>query len=44
LAGYNDIMVGVAEGAIVDIPLDSVIRYRKGLDPQLFQLALLLHR
>jgi len=44
LAGYNDIMVGVAEGAVVDVPLDSVIRYRKGLDPQLFELALLLHK
>jgi 6-phosphofructokinase 1 len=44
LAGYNDIMVGVSEGAILDIPLDSVIRYRKGLDPQLFELALLLHK
>jgi len=44
LAGYNDIMLGVSEGAVLDVPLDSVIRYRKGLDPQLFELALLLHK
>lgn len=44
LAGYSDIMVGVTRGAIVDVPLDSVIRYRKGLDPKLFELALLLHK
>ncbi|MGB2130312.1 MAG: 6-phosphofructokinase [Marinobacterium sp.] len=44
LAGYSDIMVGVNEGGIVDVPLDSVIRYRKGLDPHLFELALLLHK
>ncbi|MCD8512374.1 MAG: 6-phosphofructokinase [Nitrincola sp.] len=44
LAGYSDIMVGVSEGAVVDIPLDDLIRYRKGLDPELLKIALQLHK
>ena len=44
LAGYSDIMVGVSEGTVVDIPLDDLIRYRKGLDPELLKIALQLHK
>lgn len=43
-AGYSDIMVGVRDGRIVDVPLDDVIRFRKGLDPSLLDLALQVHR
>jgi len=44
LAGYSDIMIGVSDGAVVDIPLDDLIRYRKGLDPELLKIALQLHK
>ncbi len=44
LAGYSDIMVGVSDGAVVDVPLDDLIRYRKGLDPELLKIALQLHK
>ena len=44
LAGYSDIMVGVNRGEVVDIPLDDLIRYRKGLDPELLKIALQLHK
>lgn len=44
LAGYSDIMVGVNKGEVVDIPLDNLIRYRKGLDPELLKIALQLHK
>ncbi|WP_409524499.1 6-phosphofructokinase [Nitrincola sp. MINF-07-Sa-05] len=44
LAGYSDIMVGVRDGRIVDTPLDDLLRYRKGLDPELLNIALQLHR
>lgn len=43
-AGYSDIMVGVNQGRIVDVPLQDVISFRKGLDPTLLDLALELHR
>lgn len=44
LAGYSDIMVGVHNGCVVDVPLDDLIRYRKGLDPELLKIALQLHK
>lgn len=44
LAGYSDIMVGVSNGCVVDVPLDDLIRYRKGLDPELLKIALQLHK
>lgn len=44
LAGYSDIMVGIKEGAVTSIPLDDLIRYRKGLDPELLRIALQLHK
>lgn len=43
-AGYSDIMVGVRDGSIIDVPLDDVIRFRKGLDPSLLDMALQVHR
>ncbi|WP_036190832.1 6-phosphofructokinase [Marinobacterium lacunae] len=43
-AGYSDIMVGVRDGQIIDVPLEDVIRFRKGLDPTLLELALQVHR
>ncbi len=43
-AGYSNIMVGVNQGRIVDVPLQDVISFRKGLDPTLLELALELHR
>ncbi|WP_432697175.1 6-phosphofructokinase [Marinobacterium sp. YM272] len=43
-AGYSDIMVGVKDGSIVDVPLEDVIRFRKGLEPSLLDLALQVHR
>lgn len=44
LAGYNDIMVGVQQGRIVDIPLRRIIGRRKQLDRQLFDITTLLHK
>lgn len=44
LAGYSDILVGVQQGEVTDIPLDNLLRYRKGLDPELLRIALQLHR
>ena len=44
LAGYNDIMVGVHQGAIVDIPLRKVITEKKILDRNIFALTTLLHK
>ena len=44
LAGYSDMMVGIRNGAVVDVPLDDLIRYRKGLDPELLKIALQLHK
>ena len=43
-AGYNDIMIGVRRGKIVDTPLAQVIEKSKELDEALFQRALLLHK
>lgn len=43
-AGYDDIMVGVRNGRILDVPLHDVISFRKGLDPTLLDLALQIHR
>ncbi|MBS98276.1 MAG: 6-phosphofructokinase [Oceanospirillaceae bacterium] len=43
-AGYSDIMVGVRDGRILDVPLHDVISFRKGLDPTLLDLALQVHR
>ncbi|EXJ09266.1 6-phosphofructokinase [Nitrincola nitratireducens] len=44
LAGYSDMMVGVNQGQVVDVPLDNLTRYRKGLDPELLKIALQLHK
>lgn len=44
LAGYNDIMVGVQEGSVVDIPLNRVISEHKTLDRNLFNMTTLLHK
>lgn len=43
-AGYTDIMVGVHNGHLLDVPLADVIQFRKGLDPTLLELALQVHR
>lgn len=43
-AGYTDIMVGVHNGRILDVPLADVISFRKGLDPTLLEIALQIHR
>lgn len=43
-AGYNDVMIGVREGKIVETPLHHVIEKTKQLDESLFQRALLLHK
>ncbi|MFY0677044.1 MAG: 6-phosphofructokinase [Neptuniibacter sp.] len=43
-AGYNDVMIGVKNGQIVDTPLKHVIEKNKQLDEALFQRALLLHK
>ncbi|WP_372742779.1 6-phosphofructokinase [Neptunomonas sp.] len=44
LAGYNDIMVGVQQGAIIDIPLRKVITDNKTLDQNIFAITTLLHK
>ncbi len=44
LAGYSDIMVGVKNGAVTDIPLRYVISNKKILDRQIFDIATLLHK
>lgn len=44
LAGYNDIMVGVNQGSIVDIPLRRVITETKSLNRHLFDITTLLHK
>lgn len=43
-AGYSDIMVGVHNGQIIDVPLQDVASFRKGLDPTLLDLTMELHR
>ncbi len=43
-AGYNDVMVGIQQGAIIETPLAHVIKKDKELDESLFQRALLLHK
>lgn len=43
-AGYSDIMVGVRNGRLVDVLLDDVVNFRKGLDPTLLEIALRIHR
>ncbi|MGH1462808.1 MAG: 6-phosphofructokinase [Neptuniibacter sp.] len=43
-AGYNDVMIGVRDGHIVETPLQHVIEKTKQLDEALFQRALLLHK
>jgi 6-phosphofructokinase 1 len=43
-AGYNDVMIGVKNGQIVDTPLKQVIEKGKQLDEALFERALLLHK
>lgn len=43
-AGYSDIMVGVRNGCLVDVLLDDVVNFRKGLDPTLLEIALRIHR
>jgi 6-phosphofructokinase 1 len=44
LAGYNDIMVGIRQGAIIDIPLRRVISEKKTLDQNIFDITTLLHK
>lgn len=44
LAGYNDIMVGIRQGAIIDIPLRKVITEKKVLDQNIFAITTLLHK
>ncbi|MEH6578762.1 MAG: 6-phosphofructokinase [Amphritea sp.] len=44
LAGYNDIMIGVKNSQITTVPLKDVMVKRKPLNPQLVELAQLLHK
>lgn len=43
-AGFNDVMIGVRKGEIIETPLQHVIDKTKQLDEALFQRALLLHK
>lgn len=44
LAGYNDIMVGIKDGRIVDIPLRHIISCEKTLDKAVYDITTLLHK
>ncbi|MBY4678258.1 6-phosphofructokinase [Marinobacterium arenosum] len=43
-AGYSDIMIGVQNGQICQVPLEDVVNRSKPLDPALVDLVHLLHR
>lgn len=43
-AGYNDVMIGVRNGNIVETALQQIIEKNKPLNEALFQRAILLHK
>ncbi|WP_415885548.1 6-phosphofructokinase [Neptuniibacter sp. QD37_6] len=42
--GYNDVMIGIKNGAITETPLQHIIDKKKQLDAQLFEHVQLLHK